>query len=296
MNNNKAALPAAIVIGSNSTRLLYALPDGKKVRGRLETRLMQALDGGSLSKSGIQQAAEDVNALSLQAKGAGFLDVRVFATSAARDASNQKDLLEAIFQKTGLKTTVWSGQEEANYSFLGAVEDVHQTEGTIGVLDIGGGSSEVVIGTNQGLQKSTSLQLGASRLLHTNPINGKEDIVPAAEKVASVLSDVSLVQAACWVLIGGTGTALARVHLGMAFDAALLEGGIKVPLEAAKELLYRLADMPRESRANIIGVPPTRIDIFPTGLVILLCLAQRFEIHSLIISENTNADGYLYSL
>ncbi|MGI6700279.1 MAG: hypothetical protein ACOX6G_08250 [Christensenellales bacterium] len=296
-DSHVAALPAVIVVGSNSTRLLYYLPDGQKIRNRLETRLMQAFDGGSLTQAGIQKAADDVHALSLCAKEAGFLDIRVFATSAARDADNKNELLKAIFQKTRLNTIIWSGEEEADYSFLGAVSDASHMKGPVGVIDIGGGSSEVVVvGTKEGLRQSMSLQLGAGRLLETNPINRVEDIALAMRQADRITHDIEPVAATSWTLIGGTGTALACAYLSIPFDAGLPQGGAVVPLAAAEELLYKMADMPLMERKNIVGVPPTRIDILPTGLIILLSLARRLSISSLMVSENTNADGYLFTL
>ena len=295
-DSHVAALPAVIVVGSNSTRLLYYLPDGQKIRNRLETRLMQAFDGGSLTQAGIQKAADDVHTLSLCAKEAGFLDIRVFATSAARDADNKNELLKAIFQKTRLNIVIWSGEEEADYSFLGAVSDASHMKGPVGVIDIGGGSSEVVVGTKEGLRQSMSLQLGAGRLLETNPINRVEDIALAMRQADRITHDIEPVAATSWTLIGGTGTALACAYLSIPFDAGLPQGGAVVPLAAAEELLYKMADMPLMERKNIVGVPPTRIDILPTGLIILLSLARRLSISSLMVSENTNADGYLFTL
>lgn len=281
---------AVIVIGSNSTRMLAtdccdALTNA--VRGRVETRLFLGMsDSGMLSEEAIAYTAQSVAQLKKDAEATGAALLGVYATSASRDAKNSDALSSAIKNSTGHALQIISGEEEAAYSFFGAAGAEK-----CGVIDIGGGSSEVVLG--QGLQISCahSLQLGASRLFKMQPINCCADIEKAlaiAKETIGTLPKELLkhTQTDLFYLIGGTGTSCARI-------ARWQPEGCVITRTMVANMLTVIADTPRKRRARIPGFPPSRIDILPAGMVILLALFDALHIEKVHVTERVNADGLL---
>ena len=152
---------AVIVIGSNSTRLLVADECAEltnPIRDRIETHLFLGMSAeGNLSEEAMQRTSSAVSMLKEKANPAKLIGV--FATSASRDAKNADLFAEMICQATGETLRILSGEEEATFSFLGA-----SCGKRCGVIDIGGGSTEIALGDETELRHACSLQLGASRL------------------------------------------------------------------------------------------------------------------------------------
>jgi len=281
---------AAIVIGSNSTRLLAAdacMDLTNAVRERVETRLFLGMSTDRrLTKEAIAYTAQAVSDLKGKAEAENAQLLGIYATSASRDAANAQELGNLIFDRAGLPLTILSGEEEAGYSFLGASGGIR-----CGVIDIGGGSTEVVLGEGRRLYHAQSLQLGASRLFKSHPINCAGDVSQALMHAKNTIK--SLPQAILqhenfdtFFLMGGTCTAMA------ALSGEEAEGHI-VTLDNARSALLRIAAVPREKRADIPGFPPTRIDILPTGLAILVSVMEQLHIHQATVTKRVNADGLL---
>lgn len=281
---------AVIVIGSNSTRLLAADACEQitnELRGRVETRLFLGMSSdGTLSSDAMHYTAQSVAALKRQAEASGAQLIGVYATSASRDAQNSAALSALIEEAVSLPLTILSGEEEAAYSFFGAAGLER-----CGVIDIGGGSTEVVLGCGTDIYAAHSLQLGASRLFKKQPINTSNDL-PLALSIAKeqiALLPSPLIQhpdIQTFYLIGGTSTSCARV-LGR-----LPEGCILTRSDIEKTLMS-IAATPREKRALIPGFPPERIDILPTGMAILLSLFDVLGLNKVQVTERVNADGLL---
>lgn len=281
---------AVIVIGSNSTRLLAADACDQltnELRGRVETRLFLGMsEDGVLSTEAMQYTAQSVANLKQQADDNGAKLLGIYATSASRDAKNSAMLSVLIEAATGYPLTILSGEEEAGYSFFGAAGSEK-----CGVIDIGGGSAEIVLGCGMDIIAAHSLQLGASRLFKMQPINSSDDIGNAmkiAMKIASSLPEKLIrhdgIHSFC--LIGGTGTSTARV-LGQQPE------GCVVTRKAAEEKLNLIAATEREARCLIPGFPSARIDILPTGMAILLTLMDLLNLKEIRVTERVNADGIL---
>ena len=283
---------AVIVIGSNSTRLLAADANealSNDLRGREETRLFLGMtDDGFLSTEAMQYTAKSVAELKRQAEETGAKLLGVYATSASRDAKNSKELSAMIESAAGYPLTILSGEEEASYSFFGAAG-----EEKCGVIDIGGGSTEIVLGCSMDIAAAHSLQLGASRLFKMQAINKIDDIPKAldiAKKVIRTLPQplIEHSDTNTFYLIGGTGTSIARV-LGIRPEGCVLTR------ETIENMLVKIAETPREERALIPGFPPSRIDILPTGMAILLAIFDALHLNQAQVTERVNADGLLRS-
>ena len=166
---------AAIAIGSNSTRMLAAETTGgalrNPIRGREETRLFLGLDeAGNISPEKLEDTAQAVKRLYLNALAYGAETVDLFATSATRDAGNSADFASRIRKLTGLELRIISGEEEARLAFAAVSEGKRRL-----VMDIGGGSTEWTVGENNRVEWAVSMQLGASRLLKMCPIQSVWD-------------------------------------------------------------------------------------------------------------------------
>ncbi|MGI6687815.1 MAG: hypothetical protein ACOX6Y_05605 [Christensenellales bacterium] len=302
---------AVIIIGSNSTRMLTADLDDRlsnPVFGRRETRLFLALDKENrLPVAAIEAACRDVASLFDLAREAGADRTFLMATSATRDSANGKDLAYALLQATGLSLQVISGEEEAAFSFWGAVHPFPGEE-IAGVIDIGGGSAEIALGRPGEAPFVHSLQLGASRLYAAQPINSPADAdkalmiaARAAREGVRGMTHQTLVQSsrlwadpARWLLVGGTGTALISLMQGALFhrgqqDAAFTRGDVMA-------MLLKLADLSPEARAALPGMTPGREHILPTGLAALAALMDALNLNRMAVTARNNTDGVLWRL
>lgn len=294
------AREAAIAIGSNSVRMLCANLDSgltAPVRGREETGLFLSMGEDRLFQDAAMAGlVEAIERLYSQARRAGADRISLIATSAVRDAGNAEALGRMIAAALpGLHMQVIPGGEEARLAFTGAL--LPPRPGPMGVVDIGGGSTEVALGlAGQGPGVTLSLQLGAARLLKLQAINSREDIAPARAAAAQVIQSrcpEGMGEGRPFALLGGTGTAALAVLRGIPFGQPLPEDGA-VSLEEAEGLLGRLAGLDPAGRAALTGMPPTRLHILPTGLLILCELMRWLHIARIHVSQRNNLDGYLY--
>ena len=281
---------AAIVIGSNSTKMLAADACDQlsnPCRARAETRLFLGMSqDGYFSEEAIQYTVDAVAALHKKALDEQAELLGIYATSASRDAKNADVLSRMLYDRTNFPLTVLSGKEEAAYSFAGASDGKKCC-----VIDIGGGSTEIVLGENLDIFHAHSLQLGASRLFKMQPIHTESDVPKALETAKEIIRTLPspLLKHEgihSFRLVGGTCTTLARM-------AGADEEGFTASRDTVCKYLHLLAATPREKRAEIPGVPATRVDILPTGLAILLAVMEELHIAEAIVTKRVNADGLL---
>lgn len=290
---------AVIAIGSNSTRMLTACADAalsSPVRGREETRLFLSLNGEkSFEKAARERLCSAVLALKEKARQAGAGEIKLIATSAVRDSRNPMELKADLREKTGLDLSILSGEEEARYSFLGAVHP-YPDSGMLGVVDIGGGSAEVALGEGkEGPREAVSLQLGASRLYRLCPIDKLADLKPAYEKVKAELDRTlkpDLKHLDRWLVVGGTGVALMGLMRGELISEYHPRDEV-FTLTEAEEVLNRLASLTPPERSLLPGMTIGREHILPTGLVILTALMRRLQINQMAVTVRNNCDGFL---
>ncbi|MEG2949253.1 MAG: hypothetical protein RR946_01085 [Clostridia bacterium] len=201
---------AVIGIGSNSLRMLVAdITNGRLHRLRRYReglRVFAALDDqGNITQDMIDMACKSVDDFRNEALAQGAEQLCLFATSAVRDARNQQVLISALEKTTGLELDICSGEQEALLSFIGATEGQRT-----GMIDIGGGSTEIVVGYGKEMLKAVSLQMGAVRLCRKQPINSvatAEEVVKTAESMLLPYQESFLaLNAENWVGVGGTFT------------------------------------------------------------------------------------------
>ena len=260
-------LCAAIDIGSNTTRLLVAEPvDGqlkKVMEQRAYTRIGKAVDAdGTISEAKIVEVGDVVSTQVRLAQELGAEEIRAVATAAIREASNCAAVAQAIGSTAGIPIEVLPEQEEGRLAFLGATKALgHPADGLIGVVDVGGGSTEVILGTvAEGVQSVRSWPVGsgnlADELISSDPPSAAE-IRRTRDRIEDIFEGVKLEQPAQAVAVGGSATSLRRL-VGAVLEYETLERGIRV-----------LCGDPAADVARRFELDPTRVRILPTGVLLL---------------------------
>ncbi len=287
---------AVIGIGSNSVRMLIAdLHDaqGTRVkRDRAGTRLFAGLDQNKrLTLQAMASTGEAVRIMAESAREVGAEDMVLFATSATRDASNADDFAALLKAQSGLTLQVLPGEDEAMLSFLGATGN-----GRCGVIDIGGGSTEIVIGEGTKLDFAISCQMGAVRLSRLYPIQSIEELDPVLDKSGEILQEklAGLPELPdTWYGTGGTFTTLAAMVNGVPWTDRTQMHGTQISYGRVLEETKLIAPLPLEARRQLPGLQPNRADIIVHGLCILLACMQKLHIGSITVSEYGNLDGFM---
>ena len=292
---------AAIGIGSNSVRCLLADISGADFqrlwRDREGTRLFAGLDAsGNLNRECMDKTVSAVRRMASEVKVRGADQIAIFATSAARDAANGQVFMAEVERETGEPLRIISGEEEAELSFLGA--SAAASADRCGMIDIGGGSTEIAIGTRAGIENAFSCQMGAVRLFQRLRIDRKEDMVPVEKAAAEILDEhlqhyPGLQLPKTWAGTGGTFTTLAAMALGQPWTDRTHVHGTAVRRREIRETGEKLAGMRTEDRVKLPGLQPSRADIVVHGICILLGTMERLGLEKIIVSEQGNLDGYI---
>lgn len=292
---------AAIDCGTNSLRMLVLeqSADGsveEVVRLLRLVRLGEGVDAaGRFTPAALARTFAALEEYARQLTALGVDRVRFVATSAARDAANADDLLAGVARRLGVPGKVITGTEEARLSFVGAVGGVPgQAEPTL-VTDIGGGSTELVIGSDGRVQTEVSLNIGSVRLrerfLAGDPPTAAE-LAEAAAYVDAQLDSapVDLATVAGWIGVAGTVTSMAALHLGLdIYDRALVQG---CPLGRAdiEAVTRRLCATPVAELVSPL-LPPLRAEVIAGGALICARIAARVGAREMIVSETDILDG-----
>jgi exopolyphosphatase/guanosine-5'-triphosphate,3'-diphosphate pyrophosphatase len=265
-------LCAAIDIGSNTTRLLVAEPvDGqlkKVMEQRAYTRINKAIrDSGAIPAVKAHEVGEVVATQVRLARELGAETIRAVATAAVREASNGAIVAKQIGDDAGIPVEILSEQEEGRLSFIGATKTLgHPVEGRVAVVDVGGGSTEVILGTVPGgVQEVRSWRVGsgvlADELIASDPPSAAE-IRKIRDRIEDLFAGVEVEQPAQAVAVGGSATSLRRL-VGAVLEYETLERGIRV-----------LCGDPAAEVARRFELDPERVRILATGVLILEKLSE----------------------
>ncbi len=260
-------LCAAIDIGSNTTRVLVAEPvDGqlkKVMEQRAYTRISKALgEDGAIRADKVHEVAELVATQVRLARELGAEVIRSVATAAVREASNGELAAEVIGEASGVPVAILSEEEEGRLSFIGATKTLgHPVQGKIGVVDVGGGSTEVILGTaSGGVEAVRSWRVGsgvlADELIVSDPPSATE-IRKVRDRIDDIFEGVEIEHPARAVAVGGSATSLRRL-VGAVLEYETLERGIRV-----------LAGGPAAEVARRFELDPQRVRILATGVLLL---------------------------
>ena len=264
------------------------------LRDREGLRVFAALDEyGNISTDMILNACKSVETMARKARENGATAIHLFATSAVRDAHNQGELCESLLRTTGLTPEICSGDLEARLSFLGATNEKRS-----GVIDIGGGSTEIVVGRGDRGDYATSLQMGAGRLYRVHPITSAEDADEVVELAKSILRAESgrltaLEPPEEWIGVGGTFTTTAALVQDVPWERRGSIHGFHAKASDIRLTMEHLAPMKMENRLKLAGLQPQRADIIVHGLAILTACMELLNIREIVVSEHGNLEGYL---
>ena len=292
---------AVIGIGSNSVRSLLTDVSGagfrRLRRDREGTRLFAGLDAaGCLNRESMDKTVSAVRRMASELSTEGAERLEIFATSAARDAANGAEFMAAVERETGIPLQIISGEEEAELSFLGASSASSAVR--CGMIDIGGGSTEIAVGSSAGIECAFSCQMGAVRLYRRLRLDRKEDMKPVEVAAAEILDEhlkehPELDLPENWVGTGGTFTTLAAMVLGQPWTNRTHVHGTAITRGQIREIGEKLAGMDIEERKQLPGLQPSRADIVVHGICILLGVMTRLGMEQITVSEWGNLDGYV---
>ena len=264
---------ACIDVGSNTTRLLVAdtVPGGiqEVLVQRVFTLIGRSLgEGDQISQQKLDETATVVAEQAELARELGSERIRAVATAAIRRASNARELMSAVELKAGLPLDVLQGEEEARLAFEGAAR-VAGVLGSLAVIDVGGGSTEVAVGTaGGGVLHAESIPIGSSLLaerhLRADPPNTSE-LEAVREEVARAFDGFEPPAVDHAVAVGGSASSL--LHLA---------GAQLGPAELARALDALCAE-PADSLASRVGLDPIRVRLLPAGVLLLAELARRLR-------------------
>jgi exopolyphosphatase / guanosine-5'-triphosphate,3'-diphosphate pyrophosphatase len=288
---------AVVDIGTNSTRLLVAdVADGRVSeveRRSTVTRLGRGVDlTGQLSAEAIEDACGAIAGYVSLYEDAGAEPVIAIATSAVRDADNGDAFIAELRERFALSARVLDGEREARLTYLGATSERPPADSTL-VIDIGGGSTELIVGSGTEIDFHTSLQIGVVRQTERHLASDP----PAAVELEALAADVrGPIEAAAAQLggempraaiaVAGTPTSLAAIELELdPYDASRVHGR-ELSLGTIQQLLSRLAAAPLEGRRQIVGMHPDRAPTIVAGVVILVETMRAFGLDRVTASEH----------
>jgi len=288
----------AVDMGTNSTRLLVADVDGAdlaEVERLLRiTRLGDRVDAdGRLSDAGMERVHTVLEGYAARARELGAERVLATATSAVRDADNGSEFLAGVRHRHGFETRLLSGQEEAELTYRGVTSRLAAGPGTL-VCDIGGGSTELVLGGPAGVLDATSLDVGCVRMsercLRSDPPAAAE-LAELREAVAALLPREITSRTSTLVGVAGTVTTLATIDLGL--DREIPEEIDGHALEAAtvEALLGQLAAVPLAERREVRGLMPERAPTIVAGAAIAAEVLRATGAGRMLVSERDILHG-----
>ncbi|HEY3087717.1 MAG TPA: Ppx/GppA phosphatase family protein [Jatrophihabitantaceae bacterium] len=293
---------AAIDCGTNSIRLLIAEPagDGTLVDVAREMRIVRLGQGvdrtGRLAPEAIARTREALVDYAQLIDEHGASAVRMVATSATRDAANRDEFTTMVHRVLGAEPEVITGAEEAALSFAGAVAGLPGAASPVLVADIGGGSTELVLGNGE--LAAHSMDIGCVRMterhLRADPPSKAQIAATVADVRAAIevaARDVPIAQAATFVGVAGTVTTLAAIVHGMpSYDPAAIHGSTMTAAEVA-DVTARVLAMTHEQRAALPVMHPGRVDVIGGGALILRELVAAAGVSSVVASEHDILDG-----
>jgi exopolyphosphatase/guanosine-5'-triphosphate,3'-diphosphate pyrophosphatase len=286
---------AVIDIGSNSTRLLVADVEGGRVspveRRSTVTRLGRGVDlSGQLAAEAIEAACAAVDPYVATLEELGAEKVDAIATSAVRDASNGSAFVAELRERFALSARVLGGEEEARLTYLGAASETSPEVPTL-VIDIGGGSTELIVGEGPEIEWHVSLQAGVVRhterhLVHDPPMPVELEALAGDLRGLIEVAAREAPPANAGIAVAGTPTSLAAIELELEpYDPRRVHGHV-LELRSIQRMLSQLAAAPLEQRREIRGLHADRAPTIVAGVVTLVEVMRAFELERITVSEH----------
>lgn len=300
---------AALDCGTNSIRLLIAEENSEAStfteisRKMLIVKLGEGVDRNkAFLPDAISRTLAALKVFAADLAEAKVEQVRFCATSATRDAQNRDEFLIPVAQILGITPEVISGEEEAKLSFKGATQALDEASGPFLVVDIGGGSTEFVLGSNH-VDSARSVNIGCVRMSERHFKNdpptqseiesAREDIKNAIARAAEV---VPIKSAKTLVAVAGTATTVAAAALNLAkYDSELIHLA-KINAIDTRRVSDWLLSLTRQERSDLGYMHPGRIDVIAAGSLVLAEIIEATGLESFTASENDILDGIVWSM
>ena len=293
---------AVVDIGTNSTRLLIGDVEGTAVT-EVERRTTVTNMGRGVDHSGLicTDAVDDVCTVIADYKARyeemGAERVMAIATSAVRDAVNSEAFIAELRERFCLDARLLTGEEEANLTYLGATVQRPDSESTL-VFDIGGGSTELIVGSGRRVGFHTSLQVGtirqSERHLSTDPPDPHE-LEDLADEIRNLIDRAVVAnphaRATRAIAVAGTPTSLAAIDQGLEpYDPGRVHG-YRLGMPRIQRMLSRLSSLPLAERLRVPGLHPGRAPTIVAGTVILVQVMRAFKLREIEVSERDILHG-----
>jgi exopolyphosphatase / guanosine-5'-triphosphate,3'-diphosphate pyrophosphatase len=298
---------ASVDLGTNSTRVLVGRPTGAGLevldRRTTITRLGQGVGAsGRLAPEAVERTLDCLRGYREILDRHGVERVRVAATSASRDAANRDEFFGAVEALIGTRPELLSGDEEGRLSFRGATGELDPAKGPFLVVDIGGGSTEFIVGTDR-VEGVMSVDIGCVRLtekfLHHDPPQPEElsaCISLTDAYLDDVVREIPAAEARTLVGLAGTVTTVAAVEIGLeTYDRDRIHH-FHLTREAAEDVFRTLATESRADRVHNPGLEEARADVIVAGCCVLVALFRHLGFDEMIVSEADILDGLALSL
>ena len=298
---------AAIDCGTNSIRLLIADIEGSSfrevVRDMEIVRLGQGVDQtGQFHPDAIARTLSAVDKFAAEIAKRGVEKIRFCATSATRDATNRHLFVDGVRERLGIEPEVISGDEEAAFSFAGAIQDLDPSNGPFLVIDIGGGSTEFVFGTSS-VEAARSVNIGCVRMSERHFANdpataaqvelARTDIQAA---IAQAAAEVPITQAKTLVAVAGTATTVAAAALDLSeYDRYAIHLA-RISATQVHEASAIFLTSNREQRLALGYMHPGRVDVIAAGALVLSEIMKATGATEFVASESDILDGMARSL
>lgn len=292
---------AAIDIGTNSTNLLIVDEHGKEIERIVTvTRLGRNLAStGRLSDDSLNATLETLTSYAQRIHAAGVKVICASATEATRRASNAVQFVDRARTILGVTPEIVSGRREAHLSFLGATSHLEHIDGNTLVIDIGGGSTEMIVGNSSQVHCAASYPVGAVVLTESHFSSDPprpEELTNAIGEVTDHIDDLvrdhpEVLDVSRVVGVAGTIVTMAAVEVGLReFDSSALHGFV-LTREAAEDVFRTLATERLADRIANPGLAPERADIIVGGCCVLVGIMRRLKLDELIVSTHNLLDG-----
>ena len=293
--------------GTNSIRLLIADIEGttfREVTRQMQVvRLGQGVDEtNQFHPDALERTFAAVDLYAAELARRGVEKIRFCATSATRDATNRNIFIDGVKERLGIEPEVISGDEEARLSFAGATREFNRTDGPFLVVDIGGGSTEFVLGTDT-VESAISVNIGCVRMterhFHNDP--------PTADEVSIARSDiqnaidiasasVDIKSAKTLVCVAGTATTVAAAALNLPeYDRHAIHLS-RISADQVHQVSNNFLTMTRDERAALGYMHPGRVDVITAGALVLSKIVKATGAKEFVASENDILDGMAWSL
>jgi exopolyphosphatase/guanosine-5'-triphosphate,3'-diphosphate pyrophosphatase len=294
---------ASIDIGTNTILLLIAEVDEGKLKPLFEMETIVGLGkglqkDGALSQEAMKRGFQTLAQYEERCQTMGVQKIFAVGTSALREAKNSRDFLKTIKEKLNFSIEIISGEEEAQLSFLAVIRDLKELKKVTLVIDVGGGSTEFILGKGDRIIQWVSLPLGSLRFtdqfLLSDPVQ-EEEWKKMEREILKLLVRIPHPQEAfSMVAVGGTATTLASVEQGLEEFIPEKIHHFVLKKEALRNQLHLYRSKTIDERRKIPGLPPARADVILAGGAILYVAMEELECPYVLISSHGVRYGILY--